>query len=177
MITVKAGAPHCNRRFNRDHVSVLSAARNRWKTPVWLVNKWSFNPSDKPSLPLSGSPVSINAWLPCSIVVPAPHLAHKPAFPSRMQILSLVPVEWANASLTLKDISFHSSRIYSSWMTSGLEKLNGWMHEASSAREVTQRSHADYPNPNLNLQIGFALSFHCSWLVRGFHMIMMHNSQ
>lgn len=34
------------------------------------------------------------------------------------------------------------------------------MREAASAQEVTQRSHADYPNPNLNLQRGFALSFH-----------------
>lgn len=34
------------------------------------------------------------------------------------------------------------------------------MREASSAREVTQRSHANYPNPNLNLQAHFALSFH-----------------
>lgn len=52
MITMKAGAPQWNHRFNRKHVPVLPTARSRWKPLVRLVNKWPFNPPDKPSFQL-----------------------------------------------------------------------------------------------------------------------------
>lgn len=68
MITMKAGALEWNHRFNRKHVSVLPTARSRWKTLVWLVNKWSFNPPDKPSFSAAGSPVTtprLNALFSC----------------------------------------------------------------------------------------------------------------
>lgn len=65
--------PSVEPQINRKHVSMLPTARSRWKTLVWLANKWPSNPPDKPSFQWQVLLFPLRVWQPCSAADVALH--------------------------------------------------------------------------------------------------------